>query len=309
VKQLKFAGRRWWLWTRWLALAYLSANVALFLAQERIIFEPQPSVKENPGKMKVAYQDVSIPVGAEATDDRAKMHGWWLTAQGKKLGTILYLHSKRGNIGDVIPSVAELAEAGFNVLVVDYRGYGKSEGKFPSEEQLYADADAMRAYLIGEKKVNPQQVILYGNDLGGAIAIYLAHKHPDFAGAIVQNSFTSMSDVLNRAWWLKIFPTTLLLTQKFDSLDRVRTLNMPILYVHGTADEWYPVDMSRTLFAATPAPKKQLTLVTNGQHDPTGPQYRTPQHRDTVMEFINSTLQPANNSDPPMKGKNRARKK
>ncbi len=157
------------------------------------------------------------------------MYGWWISSQGKRLGTILYLHGNSDNIGGNVDRAYQFAQMGFSVLLVDYRGYGKSQGDFPSEKQVYADARAMWDYLTQQRKIKPEQIIIYGHSLGGAIALDLAaSKQPKAAGAIVQNSFTSMSAMADRRWWYKIVPISLLLTQKFDSLSKVPSLRIPV---------------------------------------------------------------------------------
>jgi uncharacterized protein len=293
VKQLKLSGKRWWLWTRWLGLAYLSASIALFLAQERLIFAPSANLTTNPATLNIAYQEVSVPVKTKADEPLEKMNGWWMAAQGKPIGTIVYFHSKSGNISSDLEQAAQFAESGLNVLMVDYRGYGQSEGSFPTERQIYADADAIWDYALKERKIDPRQTIIYGHSLGGAIAIYLAQKHPEAAGAIVHNTFTSISELASRSWQYKIFPIDLLLTQKFNSLDRVKTLTIPILYVHGTADIKIPSQMSRTLYTATASPNKQIAMVANGPHSNNAPEYQTPQHLETVRQFITTAIKTA----------------
>jgi uncharacterized protein len=294
VKQLKLSSQRWWLWTRWFGLAYLSANIALFLAQERLLYHPSSQLGTNPSALNVAYQEIQVPVGKTE-----KMRGWWLSAQGSPRGTVIYFQDLDGNIAtkDNVDRAGQFAAAGLNVLMVDYRGYGKSGGSYPAEKQLYVDADWIWNYATKERKLNPKQTLIYGHGLGTGLAIYLAQKHPEASGAIVQNSFTSIPDLMGKSWQYKIFPLDLLLTQKFNSGDRVKTLTIPTLYIHGTADKKIPSEMSRTLYNATAAPNKQITMVANGEHDLASPEYQTPQHQETLREFISAALK--NNSIDP----------
>ncbi|MCC5635890.1 alpha/beta hydrolase [Nostoc sp. CHAB 5844] len=154
---------------------------------------------------------------------------------------------------------------GFSVLVIDYRGFGKSQGKFPSESQLYQDSQIAWNYLVKTRRISPEQIVIYGESLGGAIAIDLAIKHPQANALIVQSSFTSMAEVIEHRDFLWLFPINLLLTQKFDSLSKVRSLQIPVLFIHGTADSVVPSYMSQQLYNAAPEPK-QILLVPNAEH-------------------------------------------
>lgn len=288
VKQINW--RRWWFWGRLLGLAYLSACLTLFLGQERLIFEPSAKIRKTPAAWKLAYQEVWVPVTTKASAAPEKMHGWWIPAQGKEIATILYLHGKGDNIGGNVDRAYQFTQLGFSVLLVDYRGYGKSQGDFPSEKQVYADASAIWNYLIHNRKVKPQQTIIYGHSLGGAIGIDLAAKQPKAGALIIHSGFTSMSAMADRHWWYKLVPVNLLLTQRFDSIAKVKSLHIPVLYIHGTADPLIPAAMSRALYSATAAPRKKLILVANGGHYNAAPEYSTEHQLETIVQFAQQSL-------------------
>jgi uncharacterized protein len=256
----------------------------LYLCQERLIFRPLAAIKTTPADRNLAYQDVWVPV--DKTGGAEKLFGWWLPAQGKTIGTILYLHGYNDNISANLDPAYHLTQLGFAVFLVDYRGYGKSQGRYPFEKQIYADAEAAWNYLVQTRKIAPKQIVIYGHSMGGAIAIDLATRHADASSLIVQSSFTSMSAIADRSLWLKLVPVQLLLTQKFDSIAKVRSLKMPVLYIHGTADRVVPAEMSRALYTATPTDNKQLVLVTNAKHENYSPEYKTTEHLETITQFI-----------------------
>ena len=118
----------------------------------------------------------------------------------------------------------------FSVLLIDYRGYGRSEGSFPSEATVCQDAQTAWDYLVKERQISPKKVVVYGHSLGGAIAINLANQNPNLAGLIVSSSFTSIQQVAAQDWKFRLFPIELILTQKFDSVEKVRSLKMPSLF-------------------------------------------------------------------------------
>jgi uncharacterized protein len=292
--KISFRDRTIWLyrWGRWPVLTYLLACMGLYLYQERLIYKPEPSILTTPADRDLDYRDVWIPVDKTGkTND--KLFGWWLPATGetslpqaRSKGTILYLHGYNQNIGKNIDPARTLNRLGYDVLLVDYRGYGKSIGKFPSERQLYADAEIAWNYLVKTRKIPPDRIVIYGYSLGGAIAIDLATRHPEAASIIVQSSFTSMSAMVATSPWSNLLPMRLLLTQKFDSIAKVKSLKLPVLYIHGTADRHIPFTMSRSLYEATTNPHKQLVMVANAGHWNYNNNFRTPANLEIVDRFM-----------------------
>ncbi|WP_333306298.1 alpha/beta fold hydrolase [Microcoleus sp. B7-D4] len=218
----------------------------------------------------------SAPVPTPATNHRMGVSG----KKGRHGGTaptknetalglgkvVLYLHGNASNVGANVEHAYRFHGLGLSVFVMDYRGYGKSQGDFPSESQVYEDAQLAWDYLVKQRGINPNQIYLYGHSLGGAIAIDLAVRHPEAAGVIVEGSFTSTRAMVNfqkGLFWM--FPIDFLLTQRFDSLSKVDRLQMPVLFIHGAADNVVPVEMTKKLFDAAPEPK-QLYIVPDGGH-------------------------------------------
>ncbi|NES72273.1 MAG: alpha/beta hydrolase, partial [Okeania sp. SIO2D1] len=150
----------------------------------------------------------------------------------------------------------------------DYRGYGRSKGNFPSEAQIYQDVEIAWNYLVNQREINPQNILVYGHSLGGAIAIELAIRHPKMAGLIIQSSFTSMEGMVDyRGGMYRIFPIKLILHQIFDSITKLRKLDIPIMLIHGREDGSVPAYMSEKLFAVTPAKIKDLYIVLGADHN------------------------------------------
>jgi fermentation-respiration switch protein FrsA (DUF1100 family) len=253
-----------------IASFYGSVCAGLWFGQTRLIFSPEPEITTTPAKFNAKYEDVLIPV-TKPDGSTENIHGWWLpnTKQEEKSNlsdrkVILYLHGKGKNISANAKHANRLMRMGFSVLLIDYRGYGRSEGAFPTESTVYTDAQTAWDYLIA-KGYKPNQILLYGHSLGGAIAIDLAIKQPSAIGLIVDASFTSMSDMASLDPKFRIFPIDLLIHQRFDSLAKVRSLAIPVLYIHGTVDDLIPMSMSQQLYAATPT-RKQIVLIPNGGH-------------------------------------------
>lgn len=246
-----------------IAIAYGAACMALWLRQTRMIFFPSSVITMTPADLGMSYEEVWIPIQTDTQVER--LHGWWMAAQPER-GVVLYLHGNAINIGANVGQAQRFQQLGFSVLLIDYRGYGLSEGAFPSEEQVYEDAQAAWKYLTQERQIAPERILLYGHSLGGAIAIDLAVQQPEAAGLIVQSSFTSIREMVNFSPVLRLFPVDLLLHQRFDSLQKVPALQLPVLFIHGMADRQVPFEMSKRLYAATPNPK-QLYLVPYAGHN------------------------------------------
>lgn len=244
------------------AIVYLAACLLLLLRQTRLMYFPSATIVATPAQFGLPHEEVWIPV--RQTGER--LYAWWLPAEKPERGVILHFHGNGGNVSSNLGTAARLHQLGFSVLMVDYRGYGFSKGSFPTETQLYDDANSAWSYLTQTRGIPAQRIILFGHSLGGAIAIYLASQHPNAAGLIVESSFTSMRRMVDQMGQYWMFPIDWLLTQRFPSIERVRSLQMPVLYIHGTNDTLIPASMSRQLFEASPEPK-QLYLVAGADHN------------------------------------------
>jgi pimeloyl-ACP methyl ester carboxylesterase len=244
-----------------LIIGYGGASWYLWAKQRELIFLPSRDVHQSPGDLDLKYEDIWLPAGG---DQSASIHGWWLRSNDAAHPAFLYLHGNDVNIGSNVERIARLNRMGFAVLAVDYRGYGKSGGGFPSEIQVYEDAEAAWNYLVQERHVDPKRAFIYGHSLGGAIAIELALRHPDAAGLVVESTFSSMPAMAKTVYWM--FPVDWLLNQRFDALAKVPMLRVPALFIHGTADSEVPYTMSEQLFIAAHGPK-WLTLISGGGHE------------------------------------------
>ena len=255
-----------WLLGTGVAVAIFYTAVCLFLIfrQTHFIFFPSPVIQTTPEFFNLSYQEVWLPV---ASGDQAveRIHGWWMPA-ATNAKVLLYLHGNGINIGANVAHANRFHQLGFSVLLIDYRGYGRSEGGFPTEARVYADAAAAWNYLVKQRQIQPSQIFIYGHSLGGAIAIALAVQHPEAAGLIVEGSFTSIGKMVEHQGNYWMFPVDLILNQRFDSISKVRSLQMPVLFIHGTADSVVPSAMSQLLYTAAPEPK-QLVLIPGAGHN------------------------------------------
>jgi hypothetical protein len=241
-------------------LVYVVLCGWLWMGQRRLMFFPTAALEATPQSFGLAWEDIWLPVSS------GHLHGWWLPASNPTAPTFLYLHGNAGNISTNLDRVILLRSLGASVLTIDYRGYGLSSGPFPSEEQFYEDALAAYHFLQSERGISPQHLIVYGHSLGGAIGIELASRVPQIAALVIEGSFTSMADMATLSQYNGWFPVKWLLTQRFNSLAKVRYLKLPTLYLHGLADASVPASMSQQLYSATAGPK-ELWLIPNADHN------------------------------------------
>lgn len=255
-----------------LAIGYSAVCLFLFAAQGKFIFFPARAIETTPKDFQLGYQDVVLPIPTK-TGAAETVHGWWIPALERSVNrresgkVLLYLHGNGLNVGANVEHANRFHRLGLSVFLIDYRGYGKSQGDFPSESRVYEDAQLAWDYLVKQRGIKPSQIYIYGHSLGGAIAIDLAVRHPEAAGLIVEGSFTSARAMVDfQAGVYRVFPIDLLLTQRFDSIAKVDRLQMPVLFIHGSADTVVPTQMSKKLFDAAPEPK-QFYIVPDGGHN------------------------------------------
>ncbi len=249
------------------AIAYCTICLYLYFQQPQFIFFPSSVIQKTPEFFKLPYEEVWLPVTAKGGKVE-RIHGWWIKATQPNSKVLLYLHGNGINIGANVGHANRFHQLGFSVLLIDYRGYGRSEGTFPNEMRVYQDAATAWNYLVQQLQIPPREIFIYGHSLGGAIAIDLAVQHPDTAGLIVESSFTSIRQLIAARNMFCMFPVDLILTQRFESIKKIPRLKMPVLFIHGTADSTVPAFMSENLYAAAPEPKK-LILVFGAEHNNT----------------------------------------
>lgn len=280
-------------WTRRLALGatllaslYLAACGYMWDTQLEHVFVPEPDLQATPDRLGMKYEELRIPVGHGA--DQGELYAWWIPAEGRSrhvtgdAPTLLYLHGNYRNISNNLDHTQRLHNLGYNILLADYRGFGKSSGGKPNEAKVYEDAEAAWQYLVKQRGVKPQRAFIYGHSLGGAVAIDLASHHPEAAGLIAESTFTSMQAMGELEYGF--LPVRWLLNQRFDSLQKMPGLKLPLLLIHGTWDTRTPARMAQQLYAAAPQPKA-LALIEGGEHNNSGAVGWT-EYRAAVSAFV-----------------------
>lgn len=228
-------------------------------------YYPDKEVRTEPSQVGLPYQAVTF----RATDN-VRLTGWWVPA-GKPMGTVLFCHGNAGNISNCLGTLRVFNGMGLDVLVFDYRGYGRSEGR-PSEEGLYRDAEAAWRYLTEVRKVPAQRIVIVGRSLGGPVAAHLARDHR--SGALVlESTFTSMDEEVSK---LSTLPVGSLVKGEFRTEAYVSEVRCPVLVVHSREDEVVPYELGRKVFEAAKGPKEflEITGTHNGGYETSGKLYR-----------------------------------
>lgn len=235
---------------------YAVLCLGLYLGQQRLIYFPDRQLVASPAAVGLEYSDLWLQA-----EDGVRLHAWWVPgpAQGP---VVLFLHGNAGNISHRLETLNLLAGLGAGVLMLEYRGYGQSEGK-PDEQGNYRDAVAAHDHLTGTLAVPAERIVVFGRSLGGGVATGLAAERP--CGAlVVESTFTSVPDLAAELY--PIFPVRLLTHQRYDSRARIARAGCPVLVVHSRDDEIVPFRHGEQLFDAAAQPKRLLT-ISGGHND------------------------------------------
>lgn len=264
-----------------LLLVLIVAFVAtVWLTQRRLIYFPgtdlpEPTAVGLPTARAVTFQ----------TADGLALRAWFVPAAGPKPVTVLFFSGNAGNRAMRAPFAAALAARGIATMLVDYRGYGGNPGR-PSESGLAVDARAARAYLAQRPDVDPTSIVYFGESLGTGVAVRLATEQPPRA-LVLRSPYTSLVDVGRRHY--PFLPVNLLLSDRFASIDRIGSLDCPVLVIAGTNDSIVPADQSERLFEAAGSSRKKLLMIDGADHN----DYEMlagPELIDTTVDFIASQM-------------------
>jgi fermentation-respiration switch protein FrsA (DUF1100 family) len=247
-----------WLWYLGggLALLYIAWGVVLLLMQPRLLYRPTREISGTPADLSLEYEDVAFQ-----SADGVRLTGWYLAVKNARF-TLLFCHGNGGNIMHRLDSLALFHSLGVNCFIFDYRGYGSSAGR-PTEAGTYLDAQAAYDWLIREKRIPPEQIILFGRSLGGSIAAHLAGRVRSRA-LVVESAFTSYPDIGARFY--PYMPVRLFARFRYSTLTYLKRVHCPVMLIHSKDDELVPLEFGRRLFEAAQEPK-QFVEIAGGHND------------------------------------------
>ena len=247
------------------ALALLALGGALVrqmsILDRLLIYYPEKGLASTPLDAGLDYEDVFLTAA-----DGTRVHGWHIPGESRV--TLLWLHGNAGNISRRLDNILLMRERlGAGVFIIDYRGYGLSEGK-PSERGLYMDAEASFDWLVSERGLDAErEIVIFGRSLGAAVAVETAVRHK-VRGVILESGFTSIADMGGRGRLSFLSRLTLpLFEARYDSASKIGGLQSPAMILHGDQDRTVPFEMSRRLYEAAPEPKIFYPIIGAGHND------------------------------------------
>ena len=238
----------------WIAVSVVLFLVAIRYMERQSIYFPMRNISDTPSRAGLPYKDVYF-----SADDGTRLNGWFIPNKNAKY-TLIFAHGNAGNISHRIEKILMFHDLGLNVFIFDYRGYGRSEGQ-PSEQGLYRDLGAAYDYVVSEEKVPGKDIILYGESIGGSIAIDLARRVAVRA-LITEGTFTSVKDMAGI-----VFPVIpyVMLSSRYDSVSKIKDIACRKLIIHSVDDEIVPFWLGEKLYNSAKEPRWFLKL--RGSHN------------------------------------------
>lgn len=255
---------------------YSGLCLLIYLKQDSLTYFPIREIPVDPGELGLDFESFELDLGDSSVTG-------WIVRADPKAPWILHCHGNGGNIAYRIDYLALFRRLGFNGVVFDYRGYGKSRGQ-PTESGLTEDALAVREHLVEKEGAKPDKLIYFGESLGGAVACALAEKEPP-AGLILKSTFTSYPEMAGVVY--PFLPVRLLARARYDSLSKVKDFHFPILVMHSPSDEVIPYHLGQRLFDRASEPK--IFKEIGGTHN-TSALELGPDFAETVKSFVEQTV-------------------
>lgn len=229
-------------------------SVIISLLQRKLIYKPSSDIHRTPDELGLPWEWVEFN-----TSDGLRLSGWFITCENDR-GTLIFCHGNNGNISNRIEVAEIYHRLGFNVLLFDYRGFGRNDGR-PNEKGTYRDVDAAWRYITEDRGITPERIVISGKSLGGPIAAWCAAQHTS-AALIIESTFTSMHAIGIKLYpWL---PVRALLTFSYNTREYLRHVKCPVLIVHSVDDQLIPFSHGENLFRNAPEPKEFLRI--SGPH-------------------------------------------
>jgi len=239
-----------------LFIAYWALGLILYFMQPTFLYRPVRQILYTPGELGLDFESVVFE-----SADGLRLTGWYVPADDSEL-TVLFCHGNGGNISHRLDSINIFYNLGVNCFIFDYRGYGESDGK-PGEQGTYLDVEAAYKWLMEEKNVSPDSIIIFGRSLGGSVAAYLAAK-VEVKALIIESCFTSYADIGKKFY--SYMPVRLFAKFGYPTIDYVRDVNCPVMIIHSRDDDIIPFEFGQKLYEAVDAPSEFVEIF-GGHND------------------------------------------
>lgn len=238
------------------------------------VYFPYRPIEATPETIGLNYEDIYY-----MTQDRVKINGWFIHSKGPARATVIFCHGNAGNISHRLEIIKVLNALDLNIFIFDYRGYGRSSGR-PSEKGTYLDALGAYEYITGREDVDKEKIIIHGKSLGGAIAVNLVDNINN-GFLIVESAFTSVPDIGKEIY--PFLPIHLVGTIKYDSIEKIKRIDVPKLIIHSKQDEIVPFHHGISLFNNASDPKEFYEML--GGHNEAMLIYEE-EYRSRIDEFL-----------------------
>jgi fermentation-respiration switch protein FrsA (DUF1100 family) len=233
------------------AVMYLFSAVYRFATQSYFVYRPDKEMTKDPFNIRLYFEEI-IFKASDGTD----LSGWFVPVKNHK-GSILVLHGKSGNISTRLSFLSYFSRRlGLSTFIIDYRGYGKSEGS-PCEEGTYLDSEAAWKYLTEVRKIKPCDIIIFGRSLGGPIAARLAGK-VNARALILESTFTTIKDIAKQMY--PYLPVRRFFKFEYPTIDYLKKVQSPVLVIHSSEDDYIPFSHATKLYGAANRPKQFLKI-------------------------------------------------
>jgi len=251
----------------------LAVNIFYYLQQPRMVFFPLKEIEQTPDQWGLRYEKVSL----ESTRGH-RITGWYIPGK-KRDRALLFFHGNGGNISHRGDSLKIFHHLGLNVLIIDYQGYGDSEGN-PGEQAMYDDGRAAFDYLVQQRRFSRENIVVFGRSLGGAVAARItAEKQP--GAAILESTFASVPDVAS--YYFPLISKLIVSRYRFNSLAQVKKIHCPLLVLHSKQDDVIPYLSGVKLYNAANNPRMFVELV--GDHN-SGFMQSQPAYEEVLASFL-----------------------
>ena len=225
-------------------IAYIVVIIFVYFYQRNLLYHPSENNYQN-DTIQFNHQEIFIKV-----NDEIKLKSWIINKDLKNFKTLVFFHGNAGDLSNRIYKLNELDKLNINILLISWRGFSGNAG-YPTEKNLYEDAEAAIKWL-NKKKVSNSQIILYGESLGTGVAVEIASKN-NFNSIILESPFTSIEN--SAKIYYPYLPVSFLLKDRYDSISKIKKINSPILIMHGRKDDIVPFFMGKKLFEKANSPK------------------------------------------------------
>ncbi len=227
--------------------------------EEKFIFYPTPKIEQTPADVGLLFDDIFF-----ASSGGLRLNGWFVPHPGADI-TLLWFHGNAGNISHRLENIRLLHDkVGINIFIFDYRGYGRSAGKV-SETGTYEDGEAALEYLRARADVDPEKIVFFGRSLGAAVAAEITTRQQCMA-LILESPFASVREMARVA--LPFLPVGPFLSTRYDTVEKIKKVRVPLLVLHGDQDEIVPFAQGRKVFEAAPEPK-EFYAIRGAHHNDT----------------------------------------